>query len=1097
MNHFKFSDIGFKFSDTVSHAKPAERHGAQRNIGIRRFSRFGLTMGFALSVSLPVSAQGVGMVSSVDPLGPGYIYRASRMLSTGNPLGAADQAAASRDDFGFLSPELQAEWLAAEGCALFERGDAACVGVLERLAREFPASERSTQALLTLGDWDWYHQDWHEAIDRYAKVDVSSLGPGQRKLYAYRKALAYIKCGLPESAAPLLASITNDPEYARAAKYYTAYIHYLDKDYDTAYRMMEEVASSNDRPSMINDQSSLSSGVSETESGVPRDGGIESAGATRGRKRTGGSVSDTNTARPHLARRQTEYVSDGIEPLYYMAQIEYLRGEYDDVIDHASTIMAKNPVDELLPELHRIVGLSHFKKGDYASAKPHLEEFTAAVEPPNDDALYALGAIQYADGELGEAERNLRTLTDRHTDIAQGAYLYLGQIAEQKGDMNAAAMAFSKAAGMAYDSNVAETASYNHIVALTKGGNAPFASNIAMLESFLEQYPDSRYSSDVQESLASAYFYENDYNKALNSINKVRNPSHATLASKQKILYKLGTSEITSGALASAATHLREAADMHATDAGLADESRLWLGEALYGAGDYKGAAAAYTAALKGGLTPDNKVAARYGLAYSQFKMHDWSGAQKNFANVAESSGAPASMKGDALVRDADCLLYMGDYQKAAAKFLRASREGAGDADYATFRHAVVAGLTEGTDSKMKKLNAFLKDRPDSKWTSEVLLEAGKTMAALDQPDKAAPYFERLTREYPKDNKSRAGALSLALSYIKQGETEKGKAAYMEVIRSWPTSEEASLANDDMRRICASDGSLIEYSRFLATVEGAPKIDPDEMDAITFEAAETVYAADQKNTSRLEQYVNDFPDGRYLANALMDLAEAADSEGDASKTLIYLERLLSKRGDSPQVPAALYMKADILEHAGEKEKALNSYLMLEQRGGTEFEPEAISGVMRTTSDALQRTAYARRLLSMGGVSAEDAEEARFYEASGLVHSDRSSAGEEALRKLASSPNSLSGAKAAVELGEWYLAQGDTKNALSTLEAFTDAGSVHSYWLARGYISLADAYHADGNDYLAVEYLKSLRDNYPGEEPDIADAIAAKINEYSK
>ena len=397
----------------------------------------------------------------------------------------------------------------------------------------------------------------------------------------------------------------------------------------------------------------------------------------------------------------------------------------------------------------------------------------------------------------------------------------------------------------------------------------------------------------------------------------------------------------------------------------------------------------------------------------------------------------------------------------------------------------------------MKKLNAFLKEKPDSRWTSEVLLEAGKTMAALDMPDKAAPYFERLTNEYPKDSKSRAGALSLALAYMKQGETEKGKTAYMEVIRSWPTSEEASIANDDMRRIAAADGSLIEYSRFLAGIPGAPKIDPDEMDAITFEAAETAYAADRKNTAKLEQYIHDFPDGRYLANALMDLAEAADNDGDPSKTLIYLERLLSKRGDSPQVSAARFLKADLLENAGDKNKAYDTYLALEQRGGAEFSPEAIAGVMRTTSDAGQRTDYARRLLSMGGVTAEDAEEARFYEASGLIHGHQTSAGEEALRRLAATPNSLSGAKAAVELGDWYLAQGDIKKALSTLEAFTEAGSIHAYWLARGYISLADAYHADGNDYLAVEYLKSLRENYPGDEPDIAEAIAARIREYSK
>ena len=1075
MKLFKFSVLSLKSS--VLSLKSSV-FGHKKGVGLVAVF---MTAGVAMS-------QGLGQVSSADPLAPGYIYRASRMLSNGNPLGALNQGAASADDFDFLSPEQRAEWLAAEGCALFEREDETCVDVLTRLATDYPASGKATQALLTLGDWYWYHAYWHEAIEWYSKVDIHRLGDGQRSLYSYRKALAYLKCGLPESAAPLYASIAQDPEYARAAKYYTAYIHYLNKDYDTAYSMMKEVAYSNDQ---FNDQSPFDgSGVAETEHG-------ETAVSTRGRKKTGSPILNKNSSRLNLARPQKQYVSDGIEPLYYMAQIEYLRGDYDDVIDHATTIMTKNPIDELLPELHRIIGLSHFKNGDYASARPYLEEFALEVESPNDDALYALGAMQYADGDLADAEKNLRGLTDRNNDLAQGAYLYLGQIAEQKGDMNAAAMAFAKASGMAFDRNVAETASYNHIVALTKGGNAPFASNIAMLESFLDNYPDSRYASEVQESLAAAYFYEHDYHKALNSINKVRNPSKATLASKQKILYKLGTSEITTGDLGGASNHLREAADMRDTNSRLADESRLWLGEALYGSGDYKAAASAYASALRGDLTSGNRIIARYGLAYSQFKMQDWSEAQKNFANVAESSSAPANMKADALVRDADCLLYMGDYQKAAAKYLRASREGAGDADYATFRHAVVSGVTEGTDSKMKKLNAFLKEKPNSKWTSEVLLEAGKTMAALDMPDRAAPYFDRLTREYPKDNKSRAGALSLALAYMKQGETEKAKNGYMEIIRSWPTSEEASIANDDMRRICASDGSLIEYSRFLAGIEGAPKIDPDEMDAITFEAAETAYAADQSNTARLEQYISDFPEGRYLANALMDLAEAADTEGDPSKTLIYLESLLSKRGDSPQVPAALFMKADILENSGDMRKAYDTYLSLEQRGGAEFAPEAIAGVMRTTSDALQRADYARRLLSMGGVTPEDAEDARYYEASGLLHSERSRAGEEALKKLAASPNTLSGAKAAVELGDWYLEQGDIKKALTTLEAFTDAGSVHAYWLARGFISLADAYHADGNDYLAVEYLKSLRDNYPGDERDIAKAIAAKIAEYSK
>ena len=153
--------------------------------------------------------------------------------------------------------------------------------------------------------------------------------------------------------------------------------------------------------------------------------------------------------------------------------------------------------------------------------------------------------------------------------------------------------------------------------------------------------------------------------------------------------------------------------------------------------------------------------------------------------------------------------------------------------------------------------------------------------------------------------------------------------------------------------------------------------------------------------------------------------------------------------------------------------------------------------MRTTADARQRTEYARRLMEMGGVDATDAEDAQFYEASGLLRGSDPEAGRKALETLAENPDNLSGAKAAVELGEWWLEKGDTKQALATLGKFTDAGSVHAYWLARGFIALADAYHASGDDYLAAEYLKSLRDNYPGEEADITEAINAKISEYSK
>lgn len=1028
---------------------------------------------------MPSSAQAYGFASDLSPLALGDIQRASRMLSTGNPQGASDQLDDCLLSVSDFPEESKAEWLALKGSALFEEGNPECLDLLAKVASDFPTSPYATNAILTIGDWHWHHAEWHDALDSYAKVDIKSLPTEQRRLYTYRKALAYIKCGVPEKAIPLLAPLEKTKEYGLAARYYTGYARYAMGEYDTAYDILKRVAEE------------MAGGIATSPISESQPADTGTASTSRGRKRGAAS------AAPQLTPARTAYQSEGIEPLYYMAQIEYRRGEYDDVISHSATLMAKRPVESLMPDLHRIAGLSYFKKGDAVNARPHLEAYVDGVEIPTDDALYALGATEYAAGDLDQADMHLRNLTDRNNDIAQGAYLYLGQIAERRGDMNAAAMAFDKAANMAYDAKVAETALYNYIVATGKGGTVPFASSIAMLEDFLKKYPKSPYASDVEESLAGAYFHERDYARALAAINRVKKPSDATRATKQKILYKLGTSEISAGRYAEAVKALGEAADMTTTDREVATQSRIWLGDALYRSSDFRNAASAFQTALKANPKGEAKLSALYGLAYSEFQLKQWSAAQADFAKVAESAGSNSALRSDALIRMADCLHYMGLHSKAGDVYAQVVKGNAGDTDYAAFRHAVTTGLTVGSDAKMKEIDAFLRDRSGSKWTPEVLLEAGNSWAALDRPDKAESYFRRLTKEYPKDQKSRQGALALALAYIKQGHDASAEAVCREIISTWPTSEEASLANEEMRRIVGADGRLSEYAQFLSGIKGAPQITPDEMDAITFEAAETAYADNQEATALLEKYIREYPEGRYLAQALMDLAEAADNAGKPQLALKYLDQLLWMRDDSEQVPGALYLQAQLREDSGETDKAFESYLKLEQRGGTEFAPEATAGVMRTTSDPAQRTEYARRLLAMGGVEAADADDARFYEASGLLHGADTSAGVAAMKALAANPSTLAGAKAAVDFGEWYLSKGDSKSALSVLEKFTDAGSPHAYWLARGFIALADAYHAQGNDYLAVEYLKSLRDNYPGTEKDIKDAISTKISKYSK
>ena len=93
--------------------------------------------------------------------------------------------------------------------------------------------------------------------------------------------------------------------------------------------------------------------------------------------------------------------------------------------------------------------------------------------------------------------------------------------------------------------------------------------------------------------------------------------------------------------------------------------------------------------------------------------------------------------------------------------------------------------------------------------------------------------------------------------------------------------------------------------------------------------------------------------------------------------------------------------------------------------------------------------------------------------------------------------SLAGSKAAVALGERYLSSGKAAEAEKLMTEFTDAGSPHEYWLARGYIVLADALTARGDKATAREYLESLRENYPGSESDIFKMIDSRLKKLKK
>lgn len=958
---------------------------------IHQLKPLALATAFAVG-GLSMQAQVATSPERFSPLAKGYIERARTMLQAGNYTGVIDQVNHITTNRSRLSDAELQECDFLLAMALFQRGDDQAIGRLRDFCARYPASPRALDASLALADWFFFNHQWPEALKEYNNVNYAILDKNQLPLYTYRKGLTLIKTGFYNEARKEFGKLAAYPQYTNATTFYDAYLDYIAGDYTSAYRKFGEVNGN----------------------------------------------------------------EHGLEAAYYMAQINYRLGNFSKAAITGKDLLRSDANPELLPEINRITGLSFYKLDDYSKAQSYLKRYLDLTTDPAPDAVYAYGATKYADGEYDPAAQLFNSLTGLQNDIAQGAWLYLGQCYMQLGDRDAAAIAFDKAAKMSYDPAVTETALYNYIAVLTQGGKVPFSSSVELLEGFIKNYPHSSYASKVKEYLATAYYNERDFAKALASIELISSPSDKILAAKQKVLFELGVAAMTNGRPAQADDFLRRSIALERFDRNLGRQACLWLADALYAEAKYSSAEKFYNDFLRGEPNGANRTLALYDKAYALYQQEQYAQAAKGFKEAIEARPElPASLLADANIRMGDCLYYDGQYRNAITPYTRAIESRSADADYAYFRRAVVRGLNGDVNAKIQELSELSTLFPSSKWLPNAILEKAETLEALDRNTEAAIAFRELAESHPKSTQARKAMISLALSYMKAGKTEEAIEAYKRVIQSWPTSEEASVANDDLKKYYSATGGLGEYALFLRGIPEAKQIEDTEIEQLAYDGAATAFAENPNNIELLQKYVRDFPDGKFVAVALYDIAES-------------------------------------LTAAGKRAEALQAWRDLEQTGDMKYLNSAYIGIMRHATDPNESLKYGKLVAETGGVSAQLAEEASLCQAEALIKLSR---GEEALpilKQMAQTPSSEAGAKAAVALGEYYFNIKDYKSARESLLDFTDVGTPHLYQLARGFILLADVYAAEGKKSLAKEYLQSLKENYPGKEPDIISAINTRL-----
>lgn len=885
----------------------------------------------------------------------------------------------------------------------------------------------------------YYHTgNYDQACSYFGECNFKRLTPKQRDEATLFYALSLLNCGNEGAAENLLMNLSlTSKECSKDAKFYLAVINYNRGNLDEAYK-----------------------GFKDTE---------------------------------------TEKKYSG-ESLYYTAGIHLKQGRLTRAKSLVENYLSTN--EPTAPEYYRMyhmLGAAEFMQGNYKEAAEALTTYVENYHTPQRVALYQLGTSLYTNGNYEKAMEMLSQCTGKDDAIAQSALLHIGLIYLDNGNSSSARLALERAATMTFDDAVREEALYNYALCIHQTRYSPFAESVKAFEQFLNDYPASKHADKVGEYLIEVYNNTRNYNVALQSINKIKNPSAKILEAKQNILYRLGVQEFIDGNMDGAIDYMDSSLKLAKYNAETQSNALFWKGEALFRKGDMTEARRCYGQSLNCGAKGNSL--ATYGIGYTYFNEGRYDEACSRFGNFVKiADKSDRETISDAYNRIADCHFYQRNFEDAAGYYAQAANTFNKNADYSLYRYAQIQSLKNNQTESLNTLKRLIGKFPNSKYTEQAMYEMGRNYIKQENYREAINTYDRLIATFPGSATSRRAMTERAMIYNSMGDRRNAIEAYKDIIAKYPQSEEALVAMQDLKSIYVEMGKVDQYAEYIKNTAGMQPVESSEIDTLTYIAAEKAYGRGELNEAKkaFEDYLQNFPAGAFRQNSYYYKGMICYYQGASDEAVESFEKVL-------EFPSSQYHEEARTAAAGihydnrEYDKASMHYKKIaEQSNNEERQKTALTRVLHIAieqgnhSDIIE---YATRVENHNNVSPELRREAAFNRAKAyLAINERDKAFDE-LDRFAQDTRTKEGAEAKYLVAQILFDEGSYDFCEDEINEFIEMSTPHTYWMARSFVLLADLYATQGKTMEAKQYLLSLQNNYDGDD-DIAEMISTRLAKLS-
>ena len=599
------------------------------------------------------------------------------------------------------------------------------------------------------------------------------------------------------------------------------------------------------------------------------------------------------------------------------------------------------------------------------------------------------------------------------------------------------------------------------------------------LNSFLDEFPSSKYKQELKEILLQYYTKTNNFKSAIEMLDKmdVSNPSIKNIIPR---IYFGRALELIYDVQYDAAASILKQLSAYASS-NYYYLSLFWMGEIAFRKNDFGTAVKQFNQYLAnpGHASGDaNELNAYYNIGYSYYELEDYKKAYSFFEKVFMIDKDESDLKvREAILRAADCAFMEKNFSKAKSLYEKILATTGFGNDYATFQTALIEGI-KSPSGKIAILKQAVQQFEKSPYINLFYIELADAYMSEEDFENAIPIIKKLIPLLEDDDELKPIAiLKLGISYYNLDNTDEAIKQYKLLIKDFPHAPQTIEALENAKLMFVENGRINDYESFLSSA--GKSITEVEKDSLMYRYIQNAYTLDQTSTiiPTLNAYLSQFPKGIYNTNVLMlkadvnlkmknlkEAAEAFESVG--------LKGLSAYQEKSLSAAAKIYFN-----ELKDYDAALRCFLKLNEFSkNNAVQSEAQRGILKSyyqLSKYDTSVDVVNSLLKTSSFSKEDSALAFILLGYAEQEKKQYKNSSEYFRTVAMMNFSALGAEARYQVANNFyrdsLFEDAEKEAIHTIES---SGS-YEKWITKSYILLADLFVNQSDFFNAKATLKSV------------------------